>query len=380
MKLTVATNWDERLIDELKDTDVITLFGKLNDDIIGGGRPSARTSNITKEYAESYIRKVVDSGMEFNYLLNSSCHGANEYNKEWHQKMLNFVDWLSDIGVGKCTITTPYLMEVMKKRHPHIKISVSSYNKITTVKKAKFFEELGADDICVDDSINRDFEVLKQMKQKVNANIVLIGNNTCSFECPYSFYHNNMNSHKSQSGEGQKGKNYFYNLNRCTQFKYSKPEEIIKSRWIRPEDIAFYESIGIDTFKLVDRMRPTEWILNAVKAYLNREYKGNLAEILNLSTFIVNTIPGLYKDIKGIEKHIVNGKPMDLIPYIDNQKLDGFLDGYKNKNCKNLDCDTCKYCNAITGKVLKMPELTEQIINSFDFGWEKLVNSEAILN
>lgn len=40
MKLSVATNFDDRLIDKLKDYPVYEVYGKLQQDYVGGGRPS----------------------------------------------------------------------------------------------------------------------------------------------------------------------------------------------------------------------------------------------------------------------------------------------------------------------------------------------------
>jgi len=59
------------------------------------------------------------------------------------------------------------------------------------------------------------------------------------------------------------------------------PEEIIKSPWIRLEDCSAYENIGISHFKIFGRTKPTEWIFRCAEAYSNREYKGNLLDLLD---------------------------------------------------------------------------------------------------
>lgn len=380
MKYTVSTNWDERLIDELKGTEVITLFGKLNEDIIGGGRPPLKGNDISREYAQSYIRKAIDNGFEFNYLLNASSFANKEFNKQWHQKMLNFLDWLVDIGVGKFTITTPYLIELVKNRYPHIKVSVSSYCKIKSVKQAKYFEELGADDICLTEAVNRDYETLKKIKKSVSASIVLIANNICTFHCPYSLYHGNYNSFSSQTDEHKPiTKPYFYCKNRCVHYKFERPEEFIKSRWIRPEDTGFYEDLGVDVLKIVDRVRPTDWILRAVRAYQNKKYEGNLMDIMSLPIHVVKTIEQTYKHIMAPGQKGVAGPPDSFAPFVDNAKLDNFIKGFAGKDCENEECDSCGYCNTFADKAITMPAQTAQIKEVLKFGWENLVNSNVIL-
>ena len=58
------------------------------------------------------------------------------------------------------------------------------------------------------------------------------------------------------------------------------PAEMIKSRWIRPEDIIRYEEMGFGRFKVGQRTQNTEWNTRAATAYSNRTYDGNLLEII----------------------------------------------------------------------------------------------------
>jgi len=55
---------------------------------------------------------------------------------------------------------------------------------------------------------------------------------------------------------------------------------VIKSAWIRPEDLAVYEAMGYTTFKLLERGIPSAELLRRVKAYSERRFDGNLAELL----------------------------------------------------------------------------------------------------
>ena len=36
--------------------------------------------------------------------------------------------------------------------------------------------------------------------------------------------------------------------------------------------------------------------------------------------------------------------------YIDNKKLDGFLDGVVKRDCQNRSCSECRYCNMAADK------------------------------
>jgi glycine betaine catabolism B len=60
----------------------------------------------------------------------------------------------------------------------------------------------------------------------------------------------------------------------------SSGRPIIKSAWIRPEDLPAYEAMGYTTFKLLERGIPSAELLRRVKAYSERRFDGNLAELL----------------------------------------------------------------------------------------------------
>jgi collagenase-like PrtC family protease len=122
--------------------------------------------------------------------------------------------------------------------------------------------------------------------------------------------------------------------------------QVIKCRWVRPEDIHIYEDIGMDMFKISGRAMPTEKILRAATAYSSRHYQGNLYDILNVITprpgSVNSTLPGEQS----------NGVRVPPRFYIDNQALDGFMDFFKKQDCSS-GCSHCGYCQRIADKVIQ---------------------------
>jgi collagenase-like PrtC family protease len=115
---------------------------------------------------------------------------------------------------------------------------------------------------------------------------------------------------------------------------------MIRSRWIRPEDLSYYEEIGYDYFKISGREMSTEKIILTTKAYSNRKYDGNLLNILNGVTIL-----------DGSRRKV--GVPEIKPPSIDNSRLDGFLDFFKRKNCFN-ECADCDYCKKIAEQIVEV--------------------------
>ncbi len=351
-------NWDYKLLESLEPSSVHYLYGKLSYDDIGGGRPFHKLPNPNKKFVVDYIKKARAKGLNFNYLLNSACIGNREFSKKGQKAIRELITWISDIGVNYITVAIPYLAEMIKSNFPGIKLAASKMAFISDVRQAKCWENIGVQEITVNPDINRNFRKLEQIRKAVKCDLVLLVNEACLYRCPYVYYHVNSDSHASQTGNI---KTYIcYSRLFCEKVFISDKSEIIKSTFIRPEDLNLYNEIGIRKFKLVGRARPTEWILNALDAYCKKRYEGNIAEILG--TF------SLHKDIPSAEikqgvklNGIKSFKNLERLRksrlfrphiFIDNRKLDNFLGFFKNFDCEKNTCQNCGHCKKYAEKAV----------------------------
>ncbi len=343
MLFSVGTNFDNGLINTLKKDEVRTLYGKLPVDFIGGGRPSYVLPKITRKKVAAHIQEIHKQGLKFDYLLNSSCLGNKEFTSSGQKKIHELLMWLSDIKIDQITLTLPYLAEIIKEYYPHFKINVSSFADVDSIERVHFWENLGAHLITLSPhKLTRDFELLKAIRKNTKVKLQLIANLGCSYNCALSLYHRNLNSHASQP-QNISGKPVVdYCILKCGYMKINNPENFIKASWIRPEDTHYYEDIGIDYLKLVDRSMPTHRILKIISAYTKRKYNGNLLDICGRRIF-KGSLHGnnfLFKFNDGI--------------YIDNQALEGFLKHFLKINCRLKSCEECGYCGKITSQVVKI--------------------------
>ncbi len=93
MKLIVPTNWQKDLIEKINKPEVDTVYGKLDSDFVGGGRPSCVLERISKRNAALHIGKIRNGGMKFFYLLNSSCMGNTEWTRRGENNLRRHLDW-----------------------------------------------------------------------------------------------------------------------------------------------------------------------------------------------------------------------------------------------------------------------------------------------
>ncbi len=358
MKISLATNFDDSLIDQIRDYPVYEIYGKLKNDFIGGGRPDNTLADVEKEKFENHIKKARKAGIKFNYLLNGSCLSNDEQDVKWQNRFKEFLSYLRDVGVNALTVTNPYILQFVKKYFPNdFTVRISTFACIDSYEKAKYWEDMGADYICVDFvKINRDFNALKYMVENLKkAKIEILATNSCLKNCPMIYTHTNALSHASIKSDK---KSYYedWSLFYCQKKELENLEEYIKSPWVRPEDIKYYEKIGIEHFKITERDFPTIELVKRVKAYTERKYEGNLLDliqghgcytknILNFEKNEVSTRKDIYDEIRRV-RGLGQPRECERHIYIDNKKLDGFIEFFVKNKCTNK-CDKCNYCKRI---------------------------------
>ena len=162
----------------------------------------------------------------------------------------------------------------------------------------------------------------------------------------------------------------------CQKKELFDTSEYIKSPWVRPEDIKYYEDIGIEHFKITERGFPTEELVKRVKCYVDRKYDGNLLDLiqghgvstkgnLKLKKKNVTKRKDIYKEIKRV-RGLGQERECERHIYIDNKKLDGFIDFFVKGNCSS-NCPTCGYCERVAKRVIEENnEVTDYLKELYD--------------
>ncbi|MDO8596164.1 MAG: hypothetical protein Q7R45_06030, partial [Sulfuricaulis sp.] len=172
---------------------------------------------------------------------------------------------------------------------------------------------------------------------------------------------------------------------RCSRLRLTDPSRFIKAAWIRPEDIAAYEAMGYTTFKLLERGIPSTELLRRVKAYSERRFSGNLAELLLSYGFKEPVRKESFWTLRHFWKpRQIN--PLRLKPLLDLARLQGmlsplpecpiridarqipenFLDGFRDRDCDSMDCRVCGYCERIAARSVSIsPEYRNAVLRKY---------------
>ncbi len=377
IKFSVATNFDGGLIEALRGYPVAELFGKLPSDKMGGGRASFMLAPTGVDEFKRHVRQAAENGIGFNYLLNAACLDNSEYTRAGRRELYRVLDFIKECGIGSVTISLPSLLPAIKKYAPGLKVRIGVYARVDSVAKARFWEDSGADSIALESiSVNRDFRLLENIRKAVGLELQLLVNSNCLMFCPLSGQHMVNLSHASQKGHISRGFFIDYCALKCSYEKLREPVNYLRSEFIRPEDLRLYTDMGYTSFKVLERGAPTEVMAMRVKAYSEGRFEGNLLDLiqpygyksgnkegklaagLKFWKFFFRPrtvkLTGLMKLKKLAERRGMLA-PLDGDPvYLDNRALDGFLDGFRGRNCRSTDCNECGWCASFTKKAVRV--------------------------
>jgi collagenase-like PrtC family protease len=393
MRLSVATNFDPALVEAMKGYPVVELFGKLREDAVGGGRAPYQLARVSRRRLAEHVRQARLAGIEFNYLLNASCLGNREMTRAGQREIEELAGWLCEIGVASVTVSSPYLLTLIKTRYPGLKVRVSVFGGVDRVRKARMWEELGADSIVLDSIlVNRELGALERIRKSVRCDLALLVNNNCLSGCALSPMHMNALSHAGQSWDGNRGFFIDWCFLRCTEMKLREPVNYLRSEWIRPEDLHVYEDLGYDLFKIAERDLPTPLMVTRVRAYAGRRYDGNLLDLVQpyafqgmnpddryyrrgpgwilrflLRPFLVN--PARMMLLKRVAdlRHMTRPLAGEAPVHIDNRALDGFLDRFRESGCRDVECGECRWCHDFVRKAVRIDEAHRaQVLKAYE--------------
>ncbi|MFA5319826.1 MAG: U32 family peptidase [Candidatus Omnitrophota bacterium] len=387
MKLSVPTNWDEQILESCDPSSVDEVYGNFSSDIMGEG--NYLFSGVSARDLRGHIKLVRDKGISFNYSLSAVCLDNREWSRGWQRRMEGVLGRLACAGVDRLTVGVPYLLELIKKRYPEFKVDIAAGAHIDSVARARSWVELGADSLILSDvRVNRDFKLIKAIRAAVGCELKLIANNACLQYCPFSLHHSVSNAHAFCPDRGKEGGAVDYNRLKCRHICLSDPVIFLKTAWIRPEDMEFYHSLGIDAFMLVSRVMTTEMLERIINAYRLRRYDADLMDLIwgtsynnTFPTFNIFTrAPRSFKtDAVLREKAFLRLE--DCAVHIDNRGLDGFVQHLYAIGCNAADCGECRFCDKTAVKVMKYDESERlRAVKSLDNSLKALLAAECFDN
>jgi len=355
VELVLASNFDPNLVPGLEGLPVESLFGNFPTSLVGGGRPPGILPPVTEETFQRHLREVHASGRRFYATVNTADTGLREYRPSFLDAFSREVGRLVEWGVDGFVVAIPLLLDRIHREYPDVRISVSTFARIRTVAQGEYFLERGADTIVLEEA-NRDRGLLQGLVDK-GAQLEVLVNQTCIHDCPFRSHHLNTSSLASQ--EGTEGPWFEYPLLQCGLELVKDPVKLISGIFVRPEDLATLEELGVHRFKISGRNHPTGWLLRAARAYSARHYDGNLLDLLS---YVQDRGPrGALRRLKaradapeGVEALSAAFEALGEME-LDNRAFPpGFLKHVLATDCDRRSCSECGYCAQVARRVVRI--------------------------
>ncbi len=308
-RLFVETNWDDELLPHLAGTSCRGIFG----------RPAGGT--LTESAAE-HIRAAKADGLAFGYALDELCLDNRELTREGNRGLRRLLDRLEALEVDEVIVSSFFLLELIKDKYPSLAVVISDTVAFDSVQRVREFIQLGAKYVWLRD-MNRDFKQLKTLTGAAPGACRLVVNRACTFDCALAITHANERSH---TRDDQGGKPLLV-AELCIQKMQREPASLLKARWIRPEDLAFYAERGYADFVVYAPTGETARIAAAASAYDTEASPADLLDILSLPDDVC------FEEVRQAVT-------------LEAARLDGFLEGFGERDCRHDDCNFCGYCSA----------------------------------
>lgn len=354
----LGVNFDFDLLDNIIETNkkfennkVIELYGSIQKDATLAARPDFRLPDISYGELEKYVKKALKANIKFNYTLNSILpYGSKVELVKHKEKIKDVINRLEDIGVYRITIANPIMLEIIRNDiGSDIEIEMSTITHIDTITQMKYYhDKYNVNKFCSNLNKNRDFRFLKSAAEYCNKNGIIyelmvnefcgVGGENYATHCVYrdSCY---MCHATNVTYEDTTLLND-YPMRLCTNSRNENPANWLKLKWIRPEDLHYYNDIGLHHFKITGRTGSTDYILKVLNAYMSQNFDGNLIE--------------LWKPLESIKPGVKESEIKNV--YIDNKSLSNFLSYWVNGHiCDYEVCgETCNYCNNVYDLMTKI--------------------------
>lgn len=353
----IGTNFDFDLLNKIieinkkSENKITEIYGsdRLHADL--AARPDFRLPDVNDEDFANYIQMAKDNGINFNYTMNSIMpYGSKNELAKNVNFLKRFISILELYGVYRITVANPAMLEIIRNyAKSDIEVEISTIMHIDTITQIKYlYENYGVKKICANLNKNRDFEWLENAANYCNKNDIIlelmvnefcgVGGGNYATHCVYrdSCYicHATNKTYEDTLSLNN------YPMNLCTNSRNKDISNWLRLKWIRPEDLKYYNDIGINHFKITGRTGSSEYLQKVLNAYMAENFDGNLIE--------------LWKPLESINPDIKEAEVKNF--YIDNKKLNGFIDIWAKgkRNCDYQICgETCNYCSWFYNRHIK---------------------------
>ncbi|HLC90471.1 MAG TPA: hypothetical protein VJI15_01765 [Candidatus Nanoarchaeia archaeon] len=315
MKYTLGTNLDPVLLSFIETSnhasrDQITeVFAAIPFGTAGASRDPFRVGNVSLEGIQKHFAAAREAGIKVNYLFNSYLAPQDRA-----RASKDIAAVIEKVQPDIVTVAHDSFLELLRGNHPDIPVCISIVRGVRDAEEIKRLAgKYTIKRIIPHQSTVRNWDQLPRIiaaAREAGVEIELLANEMCQYECPIMRDHYRTLSRASQQGKKPSDRHEKF----CNQARAENPLDFINATWIRPEDVALYEEMGVRMLKLAGRDKPTTYLTKVARAFLERGYDGNVMDLFSTTWW-----------------------PEQKPPYVDNRQLDGLVRGMRDMGITHFE-------------------------------------------
>ncbi len=261
-------------------------------------------------------------------LLNDACLGGKNHTLLYRKRLSNLLELAASEAIP-LGIMEPSLIRHICSQDVGVDLIIftsSSHGIFDFHLRCEYYQKYfnrqgNIKRVMVPSDLNRDFAGLEKIRECCDFELGINVNEGDIFCSPYRLCEisslSHIDPHKNII-DYNFIEDIFYNFRKETFLK--EPWKLIASPWVRPEDIKFYEKLGINVFNILTNGSESRQISLLVDAYRKRSYKGNIVSLLKESCRLEDRI------------------------FLENQWFDHFLGELRAGGGCIRDCKNCRIC------------------------------------
>jgi collagenase-like PrtC family protease len=283
----IPIHWDAKYIHGLiklnsATATIVELYGCLNTYGLPNGRIPLAHQDIPLSEAQNIRKLLKEYGLFFTYLVNGPLIEKRQFESNIIKSLQNVID---DLKPDAFVISDPKIGRAIRRINSKIPIHISSIASVETVKDFERFLDITPSRLILAHDLPKDQARLLPLLSYCKTNGVMLEcmvTESCLYRCPLK------SKHYTAIAAGEDDSIYHAY---CLEQRLSDPQRFLEAgSFILPQDLSFYDNLGIDIYKISGRSKGASWLLKTAEAYLSGHYEGNLLDIMGISQENRNSI------------------------------------------------------------------------------------------
>ena len=226
------------------------------------------------------LTRLRNAGIKLDLLLNANCYGAEAMSNALAKHVEDIFEKLDSWGCKPeiCTVASPFVARTLKAVAPDVEVRASVNMRLTTLQAFRYLAPL-FDSYYLGRDVQRNLETVSRFSDWCHDNgkkLCILANSGCLRNCPWQTYHDNLIAHSDEAMKAQNVQGWCPHLCWTLYRDSANFAEILKSTWIRPEDLHRYEGL-VDVVKLATRQHANPDMV--ISAYERGSFEGNLLDL-----------------------------------------------------------------------------------------------------